>query len=391
MKNKSKPLLKRYEIALAAYLDGSAVSDLGVARKLGGSAVKIGMETLDLARLHEQVMLVLLDGKPPALKLSMTARGRAFFAEVMTRIEENRLGAREATAHLKTMIETLIRRTKELATSNEELKNEVNQRRQVEESLRTSETTTSQLLEKSRQMQDELRQLSRRLLTVQEEERKRISRELHDVIAQTLTGINLRLAALKAQTSANAREFHQKIAITQRLVVKSVEIVHRFARDLRPAVLDDLGLIPALKSYMTTFLEQTGIRVAFVAFAGIEKLDGAAKTVLYRVAQEALTNISHHAKASHVKMSIRDTNEKIVMLIQDDGVGFSVDHMLNTQHSNRLGLLGMRERVEMINGTFCVKSEVGKGTLVTVEIPRESSQLKKPHAAKTTNSDIECP
>lgn len=391
MKNKSKPLLKRYEIALAAYLDGSAVSDLGVARKLGGSAVKIGMETLDLARLHEQVMLVLLDGKPPALKLSMTARGRAFFAEVMTRIEENRLGAREANAQLKTMIETLTRRTKELATSNEELKNEVIQRRLVEESLRTSETTTSRLLEKSRQMQDELRQLSRRLLTVQEEERKRISRELHDVIAQTLTGINLRLAALKAQTSANAREFHQKIAITQRLVVKSVEIVHRFARDLRPAVLDDLGLIPALKSYMDSFLEQTGIRVAFVAFAGIEKLDGTARTVLYRVAQEALTNISHHAKASHVKISIREADEKIVMLIQDDGIGFTVDHMLNTQHSNRLGLLGMRERVEMINGNFCVKSEVGKGTLVRVEIPRESSKLKKPHAAKSTKSDIECP
>lgn len=391
MKNKSNPLLKRYEKALAAYLDGSAESDLGIARELGGGAVKIGMETLDLARLHEQVMLVLLDEKPPAQKLSMTARGRAFFAEVMTRVEENRLGAREATAHLKTMIETLTRRTKELATSNEELKNEVIQRRQVEESLRTSETTTSRLLEKSRQMQDELRQLSRRLLTVQEEERKRISRELHDVIAQTLTGINLRLATLKAQTSANAREFHQKIAITQRLVVKSVEIVHRFARDLRPAVLDDLGLIPALKSYMNTFLEQTGIRVAFVAFAGIEKLDGTARTVLYRVAQEALTNISHHAKANHVKMSIREVDEKIVMLIQDDGVGFAVDHMLNTQHSNRLGLLGMRERVEMINGTFCVKSEVGKGTLVQVEIPRESSKLKKPHSAKSTKSDIECP
>jgi two-component system sensor histidine kinase DegS len=79
------------------------------------------------------------------------------------------------------------------------------------------------------------------------------------------------------------------------------------------------------------------------------------------------------------------------MLIQDDGIGFTVDHMLNTQHSNRLGLLGMRERVEMINGNFCVKSEVGKGTLVRVEIPRESSKLKKPHAAKSTKSDIECP
>jgi signal transduction histidine kinase len=391
MKNKSNPLIKRYESALSAHDDSSTESDLIVARQLGLSAVSIGMETLDLARVHEQVMLALLEGKSPAQKLSLIGFGRDFFAEAMTPIEENRLGAREATAHLKTMIDTLTRRTKELATANEELKSEVNQRRQAEESLRTSETTTSRLLEKSRQMQDELRQLSRRLLTVQEEERKRISRELHDVIAQTLTGINLRLATLKAQTSSNARDFHHKIASTQRLVVKSVEIVHRFARDLRPAVLDDLGLIPALKSYMNTFLEQTGIRVAFVAFTGIEKLDGVAKTVLYRVAQESLTNISHHAKASHVKMSIREIKGQIVMLIEDDGIGFDVDHMLNAEHCNRLGLLGMRERVEMINGSFCVKSEPGKGTLVQVQIPRSSSEQKKPHQTHTTESDIECP
>jgi len=375
MKNQSKPLHKRYEKALAAHLDGSAESDLSIARELGGGAVKIGMETLDLARLHEQVMLVLLDGKPPALKLSMTARGRAFFAEVMTRIEGNRLGTREATAQLKTMTETLTRRTKELATRNEELKNEVIQRRLVEESLRKNETTTSRLLKKSRQMQDELRQLSRRLLTVQEEERKRISRELHDVIAQTLTGINLRLATLKAQIRANARNFHQKIAILQRLVVKSVEIVHRFARDLRPAVLDDLGIIPALESCLKIFTQESGIRTFFTAFAGVEKLGKDSCTVLYRVVEEALKNAARHSKASQVKVSIQPHGEMVRMDIQDNGKGFQAESAVFLKRNKRLGLLGMRERVEMIGGTFTIESVPGSHTKVRTEIPAKGRKF----------------
>ncbi len=109
------------------------------------------------------------------------------------------------------------------------MKQEIIQRKAVEESLRASEQTSIELLEKSRQMQEELRHLSRQLLSVQEEERRKISRELHDVIAQTLTGINVRLAALKAESNGSTTELQEKITSTQRLVEKSVDIVHRFA------------------------------------------------------------------------------------------------------------------------------------------------------------------
>lgn len=188
--------------------------------------------------------------------------------------EETRRATRTATARLKSIIGTLTQRTKQLATSNERLKCEIAQRKSVEKSLRTSEQTTVQLLQKSRRMQEELRLLSRRLLSVQEEERKRISRELHDVVAQALTGINVRLSMLKTQSTADASDLHKKIATTQRLVLKSVEIVHRFARDLRPTVLDDLGLIPALQSYLKIVREENGLEIALSTFRGVEKLDG---------------------------------------------------------------------------------------------------------------------
>ena len=147
----------------------------------------------------------------------------------------------------------LSQRTVELAASNLELQLEIAQRKAAEAALKKSEHHYSQLLEQSDRLQEQLRQLSRQILSAQEEERKEISRELHDVIAQTLTGINVRLAALNKEAAINTKGLDRNIARTQRLVEKSVDIVHQFARELRPAVLDDLGLIPALHSFMKNF------------------------------------------------------------------------------------------------------------------------------------------
>src|SRR5207245_3466154 len=149
--------------------------------------------------------------------------------------------------------QTLPRRSAKLATSNQQLKQETAQRKSAEYSRRKSEQHYGLLLEQSRHMQDHLRLLSRQLLSAQEEERKKISRELHDVIAQSLTTINVRLAALKKEAALNTHGLERSIARTQRLVEESVKIVHRFARELRPTVLDDLGLIPALHTYMKSF------------------------------------------------------------------------------------------------------------------------------------------
>jgi PAS domain S-box-containing protein len=256
-----------------------------------------------------------------------------------------------------------------LTASNQKLEQEIVRRQAVEKSLKQNEQYQSELLDQSGQMQEQLRQLSRQILLAQEDERKRISRELHDVIAQTLTGINIRLAALKKEAATNTRHFDRDIARTQKLVEKSVNIVHEFARELRPAVLDDLGLIPALHSFVKLFSKRTHLHVHLTAFAGVEALDINKRTILYRVAQEALTNVSRHAKASRVDINIQKLAHGVGMKIHDNGKSFSVEQRSQAKGRKRLGLLGMKERIEMVGGTFCVESAPGEGTTIQVEIP----------------------
>ena len=281
------------------------------------------------------------------------------------------------------------KRIEVLAASNEELKQEIAQRKAMEKALKKSEHHYSELLEKSDLMQEQLRQLSRQILSAQEEERKRISRELHDVIAQTLTGINVRLAALKKQAAINTDGLELYIANTQRLVEKSVDIVHEFARELRPAVLDDLGLIPALHSFVKIFSRRTRLHIHLKAFAGIEQLDIAKRTVLFRVAQEALTNVARHAHAHRAEVNFKKVHATARMEIKDDGKSFQVERTLNGSGNKRLGLLGMRERVEMVGGTFCVESAPGKGTTVQVEIP--FVHVRKDALKKSGNTTLKCP
>ena len=290
---------------------------------------------------------------------------------------------RDITA--RKLVEVAQRRAEVLAASNQKLELEIIHRHNVENALRTSQATANELLENSRQMQEQLRLLSYQALQAQEEERKRISRELHDVIAQTLTGINIRLALLQSEISAAPQDLHEKIALTQRLVTQSVDTVHRFARDLRPAMLDDLGLIPALQAYLKDFTQQTGIQVKLTADAGVEALGSSGRTVLYRVTQEALTNVVRHAKATHVAMRLQQTNGVYRMEITDNGQGFATDGMAAANKSGRLGLLGMRERVEMIGGKFSAESVPGNHTTILVEIPTATND------ARTATSNIHTP
>ena len=224
-----------------------------------------------------------------------------------------------------------------LAVANRELRREIDRRQAVEKSLRQSEEHYGRLLEQSRQMQEQLRHLSRQVLSTQEEERKKISRELHDVIAQTLTGINVRLAALKREATSDTRGLERSIARTQRLVQQSVDIVHQFARKLRPTVLDDLGLIPALHTFMKHFKAETGIQVSLSAFAAVEQLDADKRTVLYRVAQEALTNIARHAQASRAEVKLQKLDGAVCMTITDDGKGFQVERVAARQEEQTIG------------------------------------------------------
>jgi signal transduction histidine kinase len=387
MKRKLFNLSRRYQAALRKHLKQGRQANLESARGLGSEALNAGLQTLDLAKLHEQTLVTdILPGCAAGKRDALIKQAGGFFAAAITPVEKTHRTAREATARLEKFIETLSRRTVELAASNLELSLEITQRKAAEEALKKSEHHYSQLLEKSDHLQEQLRQLSRQILSAQEDERKKISRELHDVIAQTLTGINIRLAALKKEAALNTKGIDRNIARTQRLVEKSVNIVHEFARELRPAVLDDLGLIPALHSFVKLFSKRTRIRVHLKVFAGVEQLDAARRTVLFRVAQEALTNVSRHAHASRVEVSIQRLADGICMKIKDDGKSFEVERMLRSRGRKHLGLLGMRERLEMVGGHFDVESAPGEGTTITARIRPGNGHMVKESPMKSTET-----
>ena len=271
------------------------------------------------------------------------------------------------------------RRIDVLAAANLQLQEDILLQRAKSEALRRSEQRQIELLEQSQSMQQQLRRLSHRILHVQEEERKRISRELHDKISQMLVGINVHLEMLSRKSAINAEELKQKIIRTQRQVEKSVDVVHRFARELRPAMLDDLGLIPALHSFLKNFMKETGLQVSLTTFAEVEKLSSAKRTVLFRVAQEALSNVAHHAQATRVDVSIQRLPNAVLMQIKNDGKSFDVKRALQPRKNRRLGLVGMRERVEMVNGQFTIESVPGCTTIQT-QIPFPGATKEGQHS-----------
>lgn len=235
--------------------------------------------------------------------------------------------------------------------------------------LKKSKEHYVSLLKKSNNMQARLKHLSQKLIMAQEDERKKISHELHDEISQILLGINLKLATLSSEISGNEKGIKRKILIAQKLVKKSVEKIHTFARELRPSVLDDLGIIPALRSYIDDFTKRNGITVALKASLSVEKLDSIKKTVLYRIVQESLINVEKHSKASNVNLKIQKIKDHIHMEIKDNGRSFDVEKMLFSKKGKGIGILGMRERIEMVEGTFYIESVLGKGTVIRTSIP----------------------
>ncbi len=360
----------RYLALLRAHL-GPRTSGRGApARALGRAAVAAGLATLDLARIHEHAVLSLVTSDHLA-----SPRGRAlkranrFFAQALLPVEAERTAIRETNRQLVRRIETLRRHTAAMASGRRRLEREIARRKAGETRIVQTKERYRNLLLESHAMQDKLRQLTRQIISAQEEERKKISRELHDEVVQTLVGINVELTALGRGAAVGVLTLKQKIARTRRLVEKSVSAVHRFARELRPAVLDDIGLIPALHAYGKNLAARRKFRIQMIAFAGVEALSTAKRTVLFRVAQEALQNIARHAEATLVLLSINECAGAIEMEIKDNGKSFDVARTLHARNNTRLGLIGMRERIEMIGGTFAIESVADIGTTIRARIP----------------------
>lgn len=359
-----------YRSALRKHLNQKNATTAPQARRLGKTALAGGFATLDLAIIHEQAV-VTLAGSFDFVAVGNHAIKRAgeFFTQALVPLEADQRAVRESNLHLKQRNETLRVHTAALAKANRSLEREVSRRKAGEDELRKSKEEYRTLFLESQVMQKKLRQLTRQIISAQEDERKEISRELHDEVVQTLVGINVELSALSKGTSASLQTLRVKINRTQRLVENSVNAVHRFARELRPAMLDDLGLIPALHTYSKSLAARKKLKIQLLAFRGVEDLESASRTVLFRVAQEALTNVVRHAKARLVKINITLIAGSIRMEISDDGKSFAVEKTIQAKNNHRLGLIGMRERMEMVGGMLSIESAPGCGTTVRAEVP----------------------
>ncbi len=211
---------------------------------------------------------------------------------------------------------------------------------------------------------EELKELSARLVDAQENERRAISRELHDEVGQSLSALLVELGNLTAALSAgDLGELRSHVDVIKKLAEASVQVVRNMALLLRPSMLDDLGLVPALQWQAREVSKRTGMRVDVAADHVSDELLEEHKTCVYRVVQEALNNCSKHARARQVRVTVHQEQSRLLLTIQDDGQGFAA-------HLERgLGLVGMEERVTRLGGLFQVNSEPGHGTLLSIELP----------------------
>ena len=245
--------------------------------------------------------------------------------------------------------------------------------RQVADSLAVA-FQNARLLEQVQGSRDQLQHLSRRLVEAQENERRTIARELHDEAGQSLTGLKLELGFVAHDTQCPP-PLAARIDELGRTVDDVMVGLHRLAVNLRPVSLDRLGLVAAASQLSATFERQTGLHVDLVVM-GLEdpaepdsysqRLPALTETTIYRVIQEAMTNVARHAKATRVGLILERDLERALAIIEDDGAGFDVDAAMAC---GRLGLVGMRERTEMLGGKLTIESRPGSGTTVYAEIP----------------------
>jgi PAS domain S-box-containing protein len=250
---------------------------------------------------------------------------------------------------------------------------DITEQKRVEDALKgANETLESSVAERTaalRQSEAALHALVGRLQTIREEERGAVAREIHDELGEALTCVKMDLAWLQDQAAlraAAAEPLRKQIAATEQVADRMIQTVQRIASDLRPGVLDDLGLVAAVGWQARQFQQRTGLRCALRLPPDDVALDSARATAVFRIFQEALTNVARHARATAVEARLEVTPAELVLEVKDNGRGITA---AESGSPKSLGLLGMRERVLPFGGSVRVRGEPGQGTTATVTIP----------------------
>jgi signal transduction histidine kinase len=227
------------------------------------------------------------------------------------------------------------------------------------------ENKTRSARERAEEAEREQRRLAMCVVQAQEDERKRISLELHDAVGQMASALGMELGRLESLHSASGAQFHEKLDEVKRLNGEVVRAVKELATGLRPAMLDVLGLGPALRSHAREFSRRTGIPVAVRLDGELNTVPEPHRTCIYRIVQEALNNCALHAGATNANVSLYGRHDLVSLTVQDNGMGFDAARLTKTG----LGLVGIQERVRDLNGKVNITSKPGHGTLVQVELP----------------------
>ena len=253
-------------------------------------------------------------------------------------------------------------------------------KKSLEEIREWNRQLEAKIEERTHQLQDSYHEIARKeaargqllqkILMIQEEERKRVARELHDDTTQSILGLVMRLEAAAAVPDEEADRIKGMLTDIRSLALNTLDSVHKVIFDLRPSVLDDLGLLSALRWYAQNRLGELRVK-ARVEVTGDEKvLPPQIEIALFRAAQEAITNIAKHAKAKNVLINVEFKDSAISIEVEDDGKGFDVKTLRQYKDEGQgVGLLGMQERIELLGGQFNIASQPGKGTIITLEIP----------------------
>lgn len=239
-------------------------------------------------------------------------------------------------------------------------------------SLKASQEENQRLAQVTMRMQEERIQLLRgtleKVVGAQELERTRVARELHDQAGQALTALQFGLAQL--ERSADSPQLKEQAASLRSLTVETMNEIRNLALDLRPSILDELGLVPALRSYVRDFSRRISVPIEFETSGLNNRLPPEAELILFRVVQEGLTNVAKHSKATAVKVSLTADKGQIEARVEDNGAGFYVEEVLKDSGRKSLGIFGMRERIGLLNGTVDVQSSPGQGTRLIFTVPQ---------------------
>lgn len=295
--------------------------------------------------------------------------------EKATQIQLDLMMYREKETYLKSRRDDLQKRVRNVEKSIERAEMVGSQINVVLEYLSGDLNQVTRIIEsaKTRQL------LGLKIILAQEEERKRIAREIHDGPAQSLANIVLRTEIAERMLMKQQFELVQDELIDLKGQVRSgLEEIRKIIFNLRPMALDDLGLVPALRKFTQDFEEKSKVHTSFEMTGREIRLPSAMEAAIYRMVQEAFSNVHKHANASHVSLDIHYTPQLITLTIHDNGVGFLVEAAEQPSSRNsHFGLVGMKERVELIEGRMIIDSKPGQGTKIVIEIPMSADQRKE--------------